>query len=1023
MKKGLVYAAVTRKSVTLFSAIVILVFGIYSYYHIPKQEYPDIPAPAAMITAAYPGASSAEVEEIVTRRIEEKIMELEDYDYSLSTSQSGLASVLLVLDMDMTERDIDKAWMDLRQKMDEVKQGLPAGAGDILIDTNLVETAGMLVSLSGEGMDCEQLVSYGEKLKSELMRADGVRRVDILGEQKREVRIEVDTAKLSGLGISLDDVTKVLAAQNSLIPSGNIKDEGFSIGVRPSGLFGSIEETGDVIIAFSRDTGAIVRLKDVAKIGMEPEDSNYKVRKDGKEAILLAGYFKQDQNVVHTGKKVDDVLHAFGKGVPRELKIEKLTYQPNDVAKSVGDFTVNLIQGVVIVVIVVFLGMGIRNSAIVFLAIPLSILATVSVMGVMGIGMHMITITGLIMALGMLVDNAIVVSDAIQVRMDAGEEKLSACVGGAREVAVPVLSSTLTTMAAFTPLLFLPEASGKFAEGIPLMVIISLAASYIAAMLVIPMLAHIFFTKSRGNKKESIIRIHYEKLLAFGLQRKGITITVAVVLFILAILLAGLIPQQMYPTSAKNMIYIDIRTEAASDITRTEQVTKKVEAVLAEQPEIRAFLSAVGGGLPKFDLSIVPKANSPDTAQIMVLVDLERGKRFANNGQLAGYIQDIVDQAIVGARVTVNELTLVGLGDPVQVRVLGDDMDRLKEASERIRGELSMIEGTTNIKDDMHVLEYELLVDVDSSRASVLGFTKYDIQNEINIALMGRRASVLRKDGKEYAILVKGDITSKDRLENLVVKSPATGTKVPLKSLAKVTLTERLPAINRYDGERAVAVSCGVRPGYNAIEIQTMLEKRLEAMDFPGVWLVYEGEKKDLESDTGNIGIAAVFAIFLIFVILMIQFNSVLQPVIVLLTVPLSMIGSVISLLVFGQPLSLFGILGIASLIGVVVNNAILLIDYINQERRNGKPVDEACRGAVKARLRPVILTTVTTVLGLIPLAFSGNDLFVPMAVSFMGGLTVSTLLTLVIIPVVYSIVEGRIDRIKKVSNQFLIKT
>lgn len=1014
MKKGLIYAAVTRRSVILFSVFMVFIFGLYSYYHIPKQEYPDMPVPAAMITTVYPGASCQEVEETVTKKIEEKIMELKGYDYSNSFSQNGLSAILLVMDMNLTQAEIDKSQADLRQRMDDVKKDLPEGAGEIMIDTNLVETAGMLIALSGDGLSSGQLASYGDELKRELMRVDGIRRLDILGEKKKEVKIEVDTDKLSRYSLSLDDITKVLAAQNVIIPSGEIKGGEFTIGVRPSGLFQTLDEIGGVMVEVSHNTGVIVQLKDIAQISMGREDSGYSIRQDGKEAVLLAGYFKQDRNIVHTGAAVDMVLEAFEKKASAELKIDKLTYQPGDVAKSVGDFSLNLIQGIIIVIAVVFVGMGFRNSIIVSFAIPLSILATISIMGVAGINVHMITITGLIMALGMLVDNAIVVSDAVQVGIDAGEERLKACIEGTRAVAIPVLSSTLTTMAAFTPLLFLPEASGQFAGGIPQMIIISLSASYIVAMLVTPLMAYIFFRESSKKKRTGNVRIFFERLLELGLKRKGITVLAAVALLIFSFALSGLIPQQMYPTSDKEMIYIDIQGERVSDIGKTREIAQRVENILKEQAEVRSFATSIGGGLPKFDLSIMPKPSLPDMAQIMVLVDLEKGKRFEHNGRLVEHLQGIVDRSVVGARVIVKELTLAGLGEPVQVRVLGDDMDKLANASERIRHELSMIEGATNIKDDMEGMDYELLVDIHSNRASALGFTKYDIQNEINIALMGRRASVFRQNGKEYGILVKGDITSKEKLENLPLKSPATGVKIPLKNLAQVRLAARIPTINRYDGQRAVAVSSGVKPGYNAIDIQTVLEKKLDGMEFPGVRLIYEGEKKDLESDVGNIGIAVIFAIFMIFMILMLQFNSVIQPIIVLLTVPLSMIGSIFALLIFGQPLSLFGILGIASLVGVVVNNAIILVDCINRERRGGKSIEEACKNAVRSRFRPVILTTTTTVLGLVPLAFSGNDLFVPMAVSFMGGLTVSTLLTLLIIPVVYSIVEGKLAGIRK---------
>lgn len=1018
MKKSIVYTAITKRTVMLFIVAMIILLGLYSYRTLPKQEYPNVSAPGALITVVYPGASSEDIEKLVTSKIEEKVMELKGYDYCYSFSQNSLSATLLVLDMDLSKEEINNNWNDLQRKLEDLKSDLPDGIQDIDINTDLGETTGLIVSISGSQYSYEQLESYAESFKKELLKVQGMKKVELLGKQEKEVKVEIKMEKLNHFNIALEDVVKILGVQNIKIPSGPIENNDFRLNVSVDGMYSSLEEIKNTIVYISGKTGAVIRLKDIARIHMELEDTKYKIKQDGNSAVLLVGYFKDDQNIVDTGNKVRKKIDQLKEKVPPNLMIKEIVYQPKEVAKSVNDFIINLIEGVIIVIAVVMVGMGLRNSAVVSLAIPLSILITFSVMNLAGYRVHMITITGLIMALGMLVDNAIVVSDAIQVQIDKCKDKLTACVNGAKEVSIPVLCSTLTTIAAFTPLLFLPKAVGQFAGGIPRVIIISLISSYFVAMLVIPVMAYLFFKQSNKALRQSFIRKLFERLLNFGLHRKKTTLIVGIFLLIISLAVGTLLPMQLYPKSQKKAIYIDVKTEYASDISKTEAIVEQIEEVLEKQDAVTSYTASIGGGLPKFDFSIIPQADTPDLAQILVKVDLKRS-RFVKNAELVQHLQKIIDKNIVGADVTVKQLDIVPTGDaPIQVRIAGESMKEMRDASEYIKKVLATIKGTVNIDDDIESRSYEFLVDVDEDAATAFGITKYTVQNEVNIALMGRKASVFRNQGKEYGILVNSNIESKEQLENLVIKSPITGNKVLLKQIAKIRLIPQLPIIKRYNGERSVSVTSEVAPGYNAVDIQTELQQRLATKNFEQVNVTFEGEKAELENDLGNIGIAAIFAVFAIFIILMVQFNSVVQPFVVMVSIPFSAIGSIFALLTLNQPLSIFGVLGIVSLIGVVVNNAIILIDFINSERKKGRSINESCKKAVSKRFRPVVLTTATTVMGLIPLAFSGNDLFVPMSISFMGGLLISTLLTLVMVPVIYSLVEGKLKffRTRKVS-------
>ena len=1009
MDKGIIYAAVKHKKITLFIVAFLMVFGIYSYYLLPRQEYPDITPPIALITTVYPGASPVDVERLITSKIEEEVKELEGYDYSDSTSKNSFSVVMLRLEK---SADIDKSWTELRRKLEELQAELPQGCGLIDINTDLVDTAGMIISMSGDSYSYEELASYGSELKDELSSVPGASRFDIVGKQEKEVRIEVDAYKLNYLGLSMGDLENIIVAQNIKIPPGQVNDGSTKIDVSIPATYSSLSDIENTVIAVSQENGSAARLKDIATVSMGLEESNYKIKHNGKNSVLLTGYFKENMNVVLVGEDVDKIIDSFKSRLPQDIIFDKVLFQPEDIGKSINDFVLNLLEGVLFVVIVVFISMGMRNALIVSTAIPVSIISTFIVMRLADIKLHQISVAALIIALGMLVDNAIVVSDAIQVRLDRGQDKMKACVEGVKEIAIPVFTSTLTTVGAFIPLLMLPAVSGEYVKSVPQIVIISLSLSYLVALFVTPTMAFIFFKP--GHDKERVFKIKgfFDRLLQLGMKKKKTTIALSLLASAIAIVMALTLGLQFFPKADKNMIYIDVRAEQNSDIGKTEQLMEEGGGILKQQKEIVSLTAAIGDGLPKFYNTMSIYTKSQDFGQYMVRIDLKKGGRFKNNTQFASYLQKQLDSNISGGAISVKELEQGDpVGSPVTVRITGRDVERLGEVAEQIRKKLANIDGTINIDDDFSDRVYKFNIGMSSDKASIYGISNYDLQNEVNMLLQGRTASVFRKEGNEYNIVLKGNIKSKEDLENFRIKSAAAGSKVVLKELAEVGLTSELPSIRKHDGELCVTVYSDVQSGFSAVSIEEVLKKEIKKLDLEDVKIVYSGEKSKINQYFGELGNSSVFAVLVIFAILMVQFDSFVQPLIIMLTIPLSAIGSVLGLFIFRQPLSFTALLGMVSLLGVVVNNAIILVDYINAERRQGKAVETACKDAVNMRFRPILLTTTTTVIGLIPLVMSGSQLFAPMSISLMFGLMLSTLLTLVIIPVVYSLVEAKLAK------------
>jgi multidrug efflux pump len=999
-KKNLVMISIENRKIVFFIVILIIIAGIYNYYFLPKQEDPDITVPVAVITVVYPGASPENVEKLITRKIEDEVVSLPGFDTVSSHSRNSAAIIVVWLEQ---EADTEIAWRKLRDRMQDIKPELPGEVENIEIDTNLDETAGVILGISGETHTYEELEYYAEIIENDLRSIDGISRIALSGIQNKEIVVAADIEKLRFYDISLNDIVNIIKSQNIEIPSGEIKKDDYRISINTKGTYTSLEDIGNTVVYISMDSGGAVTLKDIASISYRLEEGNEKVTVNSKEAILVSSYFKKDKNIILIGKDVNSIIENSRKSIPDTVKIEKILFQPEDVKKSINTFGINLIYGIIFVIIVVLTGMGIRNAVIISVAIPVSIFITLNTMNIVDLKFHQISIAGFIVALGMLVDNAIVISDSIQVKLDTGMNRMESCTEGVREVAVPVLTSTLTTIGAFLPLLVLPGVAGEYVKGIPLVVIIALLASYILAIFLTPVMAYLFFRKRKISKKRAKIRVFFALLLRQAMRKKAITILSLFTITAISVYLATNLGLQFFPKTDKNIVYINIKTERSSNINTTKAFTDIIEGILKEQKEITEYATNIGNGLPKFYTTVPVPVKNESTAQMRLILDLKKGGRFSNNSDFVSYLQHELNSRLTGGTAIIKELELAEpIGSPVRIILKSDSLDKLYTAKEKAKRILRDIKGAINVDDDFSNKIYEYSVIVDIEKAAFFGITNYDVQNEVSIALKGRETDIFRDKGKEYTIIVKGNINEVKQIENMAIKSSYTGNKIILKEIAQIRLESSIPSIEKEDRELAVTVSSDVKPGFSAVFVQDAFKEKLEKEIFDGVTYTFDGEKEKIMKHFSNIGTSAIIAIFLIYGILLIQFRSYRQPLIILVTVPLSAIGSIIGLYITGLPLSFMSLLGIVSLVGIVVNNAIVLIDYINLKRKEGMRVKHACIEASDKRFRPIILSTVTTVIGLIPLALSKSPLTVPMAIALMSGLIVSTLLTLIIIPTVY---------------------
>jgi len=997
-----------KKYIVMSVFALIMIFGFLSFYYLPRQENPDITSPAALITVIFPGASAQDVELLVTKKIEEEATKIDGIEKVDSISNNNFSAVIVTINYSV---DKEKQWNNLKKYIEDIKDELPAGCYDPVIDTDsMVETAGMLLSISANNFTYDQLENYADELKNKLINIDSISKVELSGNVEKKVYVDIDVMKLNMFSISIEDIYNLFQAQNLEIPSGSIKTDSGKINVKVPGSFESLKDIENLIISVS-EQGGVVRIKDVSEVYFGESEGVKKIYNNGNNAVILATYFKSDKNIVLIGGKIDNAIKETKEIIPDEINIDKITFQPDDVKFALDNFILNLFEGILFVIIIVLIGMGIRNAIIVSISLPFTIFATFIVMYLLKIDLQQISIAGLIMAVGILVDNSIVVADSIQVRLNEGNTQKEAALKGVLESAVPVFTSTLTTIAAFATLFVLPGEAGEFIKSMPLVIIIALIISYVVSILVVPVFSTIFFKENKKlNNSNSKTRLLFTQVLNISMKYKKTSILSVFILLFVSILVTLLVlPLEIFPFTDKNYIYIDVVNQNKSDLISTSELTKDVENLLSNEIAIENITSSVGGYIPKFYLTAPAGTDSEDFAQLIIKFDLSKDKSFNKNKEkFMMHIQNKLNNNIIGANISAKLLAITAPGSDIEIYVTGQNRNELIETSEYIKYELIKIDGLYNVNNTVTDNKQEYYINVNDDIATMMGLTKYDIQRQINIALSGVNATVYRNNGKEFDIFLKSNISNITELENFKIKSSATGNKILLKQTADIGLNSSMPSIARYNLSPVIKVTAEVYSGYSTQVIQNNIEKTVNSKyhDNNNINISFGGEKQTVLKYLTGLGIAALISLATIFIILMIQFSSALQPLIILMTVPLSVIGSIFGLWIFNQPFSFTAGLGLTALIGIVVNNAILLIEYINRARKDSLNIEEACKSSVRRRFRPIMLTTITTVVGLVPLALTGSSFFTPLAIALMTGLMVSTILTMIIIPTLYSLME-----------------
>ena len=991
------------------------------YSGLSRDSMPPFTIRVASVVSVFPGASPERVEQLVSDKIEKLAQELPELKEVTSTSRTGLSVVTISLKDETPEDKLQAVWDRLRRKVD-VLQGLPQGVQPDLQDDGIGDVYGIVVGITSDGYSYAEMKEYADDIKDDLIKLPDAAKVVLGGIQEERVFVEFDNARLKEYGLSASKLQQMIASTNILSSGGQINTGEERVILEPTGNFNSVAEIREMLIPVGASGLQLVKLGDITTIRKGYIDPpTQKVRLNGKDAVSIHVNLKKNSNVIKLGEEVDKVVNQWKSKLPVGLELTRVSSLDTYIDNKVQNFITNLMQSIGIVLIVMLIFLGFRTGFIIASLIPIVTIMTLMIMGVMKMGLNQVTLAALIMALGMLVDNAIVVAETIMVKMEQGIERKAAAVDAFSELWMPLLISTLTTSAAFLAFYMSPTSMGDIVGPIFVVITIALLSSWVIALTVITMFCYLFLKVApKGEKKLSFIDKIINKLKGYykNLILTALTHKYKVILGIFLVFFASLygftkIPFLFFPDSDRNMITIDVNLPSGTKIEATTAIVKNLEQYMTDSLQTNTsrttgvvdWSSYIGQGPESYDLGYSQDEANSSYAHILV-----NTSSFNENKAMIAKLDAFGFENFPNADIKVGALGSGGGGTPIEIKVSGANPDELAKISENVKIKLSQISGTKNIKDDWGPKSKKFLIQIDQNRAQTAGVSSQDIATSLQTVLDGFQTGEYREEDKSIPILMRSNTSQQQSLaslETLNIYAQNSGKSVPLLQVASIIPQWQYSKIKRLDLRKTINVTSELREGGNASAITAAitpwLDEQLKAWP-QGYAYEFGGDAKSSAESMGSVIAYLPLSAFIIVMLLIIQFNSFRKMSMVVLTIPLGVIGVVIGLLIFGEPFGFMPFLGVISLAGIVINNAIVLIDRMEIEQNDlGRTEQDAVIAACLQRFRPILLATFTTVLGLIPLYLSGGEMWEGMAVSIMVGLLFGTVITLLFIPALYS--------------------
>ncbi|HWV70565.1 MAG TPA: efflux RND transporter permease subunit [Pseudosphingobacterium sp.] len=1008
--------AVKNYQFTLIIFVLVSVVGLLTLFTMPRAEDPTTHPPQYLITVIYPGTSPKDMEEQVVKPIENKIYGLENIDKLLTTIEDGVAAIQVKFKYGV---DVDNKYQEISTEMNALKNSeLPK---DIyLIKTEKISSSDvkiLQVALVSNNASSKLLRDEADILKTRLEKITNLKEVKYAGMPEQEIRIDVQLDKLAQLKIPLDVVVGSLQSEAADIPGGSINLESKIFNVKTSGKFKNVDDVSNTVIYNAN--GKIIYLKDVAEVSYKDETVQHITRINGHRCVLVTAAMKDDVSITKVQEEFLPILKEFSNGLPDNIKLVKTFDQANMVSQRLGHLGFDFGLAIFLVVITL-LPLGFRASVIVMISIPLSLALGLIALNMLGFSLNQLSIVGLVVALGLLVDDSIVVVENIERWLREGHSRKDAILKGTKQIGLAVVGCTATLVIAFLPLAFLPDVAGEFIRSLPMAVITAVLASMIVALTLVPFLGSRMLkthTHGEGNfflkHLQKFLTYSYKGIMPLALKWPKITIGISLVLSALAFLLFSQTGFKLFPTSEKPMFLINIKMPLQADIPESDRVTKLVEEELKQHKEIVYYTSNVGKGNPQIYYNVHQQDVKPDFAQVFVQMDEE-----ANPNEKIDLIKKLRQKFknFPYAKIEVKDFEQ---GTPLEanivVRVFGEDPKMLRELSFKVEDLLRKHPGTVYINNELNTYKSDVKIKINKEKARTLGVLTSDVDRVIRLAVAGLTVGDYiddRGDSRNVVItLPREKFSNLDAFKNLYVNN-IQGVPVLVDQIASISFETSPTAINHFNKSRFAKVTSLTKENIYANDILKDIVPQLDKLKMPpGYYYKLSGEVES-EGDTlgGNFLSVILLSTFLFIAVLLLQFKTFKGIIIVLSIIPLGVLGGVIMLLIAGDPMSLVAIIGFIGLSGIQVKNSLLLVDFTNQLRTEGHSIDEAIKIAGETRFLPVVLTSITAICGLIPLALNPNPLIAPLAIVLIGGLISSTILSRIVTPVMYKLIPPKLE-------------
>jgi multidrug efflux pump len=1002
--------SITHRPLVLFVIILLGAAGVYSYLNLGRAEDPSFTIKTMIVHVGWPGATAAELQAQAVDKVEKKLQELPHLDRIESYSQPGGSFIRVTLSDKTPPAKVKDLWYQVRKKVGDIRNELPPGVTGPDFNDEYGDVYSALYMLTAQDLSLAELKTRAEDIRQRLLRVPDVNKVDIIGERPQKIFIEFSHAKLATLGLTPQQIFDSVARQNAVVSGGSIDTSADRINLRVTGAFSGVAAIAAVPV---QADGQVFRLGDIATIKRGYEDPpSFIVRQGGKPALGVGVSMQDGANIITLGRNLKDTMKAVVSELPVGIEITQIADQPHIVNESVSEFVETFAEALVIVLVVSFLSLGWRTGVVVALSVPLVLAIVLLVMYATGLDLHRITLGALIIALGLLVDDAIIAIEMMVVKMEQGWDRARAATFAWTSTAFPMLTGTLVTAAGFLPVGFAKSSAGEYAGGIFWIVGLALIASWIVAVLftpylglkLLPNLANLGAHENPDAIYETRVYSALRRVIGWCLRWRKTVVVLTVLLFVGSVAGFGLVQQQFFPTSTRSELFFEMRLPEGTAIGVTDASAKRAERLLAGDPDIVTYTTYVGQGSPRFWLGLNPVLPNPNFAQIVIVTkDLAARERVKARLERA-----IVDGALPEARARVDRF-LFGppVGFPVQFRVVGPDPMKVRAIAEEVRQVMAANAKIVDPHLDWSEQVKSIRLDVDQDRARALGLTPQDVAQTLQTLLSGFTVTQYR-EGIEHIDVVARAVASErlelNRLPVLTITS-RNGVAVPLSQVAQLNYEYEEPILWRRNRDMVLTVRGDIIDRVQAPDVSKAVEPKLQSIKdaLPYGYRIETGGSIE-ESVKANSALVAVFPVMAIVMlaILMIQLQSFSRLALVFATAPLGLIGATGALLISNRPFGFVALLGLIALAGMIMRNTVILVDQIDRDIAAGHGRHRAIIDATVRRARPVILTALAAILGMIPLA--GSIFWGPMAITIMGGLLVATALTLLVVPALYAL-------------------